>query len=174
MLIHPYTPIWADHFSQISALLSAEAGEHLLAIHHIGSTAVPGLAAKPIIDIDMEYPPETALEPIINAMERLGYYHNGDQGIPNREVFKRRPTQTPHPVLDTIPHHLYACPSNSTELDRHLRFRDRLRSDDETRIAYEQIKREIADLASQDRKAYATIKEQRARAFVVAALKHEG
>jgi len=127
MLIHPYDPAWANHFRQISETLNAAAGDHLLAIHHIGSTAVPGLAAKPIIDVDMEYEAGTDADLIVSALERLGYYHNGDQGIPGREVFKRQPTDSPHPVLDRIPHHLYLCSSGNEELDRHLRFRDALR-----------------------------------------------
>ncbi len=170
MLISSYNPAWPEHFEQISTLLFHEAGDHLVTIHHIGSTAVPGLAAKPIIDIDMERPVGAELKPIISAMEQLGYYHNGDQGIPGREVFKRRPSASPHPVLDLIPHHLYLCASDSKELSRHLRFRDRLRSDEAARTTYAQIKREIAALARQERKAYAQIKQEKARAFVESVL----
>jgi len=108
MLLHPYNPIWPDHFRQISEVLDAAAGGHFLTIHHIGSTAVPGLAAKPIIDIDVEYPENAPLEPVIEALAQIGYYHNGDQGIPGREVFKRVPSGA-HPILDNIQHHLYVC-----------------------------------------------------------------
>jgi GrpB-like predicted nucleotidyltransferase (UPF0157 family) len=166
MLLQPYNPNWADHFKQISAILHAAAGEHLLAIHHIGSTSVPDLAAKPIIDIDMEYPLEGTFGPIASVLENLGYYHNGDQGIPGREVFKRKPSDTPHPVLDAITHHLYLCRTDSRELRRHLRFRDGLRSDEAIRTAYENIKREVAVIAGQERKAYAEIKQARSQELV--------
>lgn len=166
MLLQPYNPTWPDHFKQISAILHKAAGEHLSAIHHIGSTAVPGLAAKPIIDIDMEYPLEGAFEPIVSALENIGYYHNGDQDIPGREVFKRQLSAWPHPVLDAIPHHLYVCRSDSRELHRHLRFRDRLRSDEAVRTAYENIKHEVAILSGQERKAYAEIKQIRSQELV--------
>lgn len=170
MLLHPYNPTWPDHFRQVAAVLNEVVGDHLLAIHHIGSTAVPGLTAKPIIDIDMEYPPEGKLDQITAALETLGYDHNGDQGIPGREVFRRKPSATPHPVLDAVAHHLYACPSGSTELSRHLRFRNGLRADEKARTAYESIKREVAVLAGQERKAYARIKQVRLYGFVESVL----
>ncbi|TXF88206.1 GrpB family protein [Neolewinella aurantiaca] len=171
MLLHPYNPTWPDHFRQIADILTAAAGDHLVTIHHIGSTAVPGLAAKPIIDIDIEFSGEEKLQLIIAALGQAGYYHNGDQGIPGREVFRRRTDVSFHTVLDTIPHHLYACSSDNAELHRHLRFRDSLRSDEKARATYENIKQEIATLAGQERKAYARIKEERARGFIEAVLK---
>jgi GrpB-like predicted nucleotidyltransferase (UPF0157 family) len=171
MLIHPYHPDWPEHFAQIASILNEAVGDHLVAIHHIGSTAVPGLAAKPIVDIDMEYPVGGALAPITSALEKLGYYHNGDQGIPGREVFKRESGTSAYPVLDAIPHHLYLCASDNEELSRHLRFRDGLRSDKAARTAYEQIKREVAALAGEERKAYAEVKEKRARDLVESVLR---
>lgn len=169
MLLHPHNPTWADHFRQISEVLATAAGDYILAIHHIGSTAIPGLAAKPIIDIDVEVAAGAPLYPIIAALDELGYYHNGDQGIPGREVFKRLPAGT-HPVLDAINHHLYVCAADNPELRRHLLFRDRLRLDEEARASYERIKLETAELTGQEHKAYAELKQERARAFVASVL----
>jgi len=69
MLLLPYNPAWPNHFKQIASILQAAVGNHLLTIHHIGSTAVPGLAAKPIIDIDMEYPLEGELKAITATLK---------------------------------------------------------------------------------------------------------
>ncbi|MFT4687698.1 MAG: GrpB-like predicted nucleotidyltransferase (UPF0157 family) [Neolewinella sp.] len=171
MLLLPYNPAWPNHFKQIASILQAAVGNHLLTIHHIGSTAVPGLAAKPIIDINMEYPPEGELKAITATLKNLGYHHNGDQGIPGREVFKRKPTDALHPVLDAIPHHLYACPSDSTELNRHIQFRNGLRSDEKARIAYENIKQEVATLVRQKRKAYAEIKQVQSHELIESVLR---
>lgn len=166
MLILPYSPDWESQFRQIRDLLTTALGSAHLRIEHIGSTAVPGLAAKPIIDIDIVYSRDAPLSPISDALSTLGYFHNGDQGLPGREVFKRRKPAAGHPVLDHIQHHLYACPEGSPELSRHLLFRDYLRTNEEAREEYAQLKAAIAIAAEQDRKRYASLKEERAREFV--------
>ena len=170
MLIQDYDTNWPKAFTQLATVLGEAAGAYLIAIEHIGSTAVPGLAAKPIIDIDLVYPTTGDFAALKAALENSGYYHNGDQGIAGREVFKRRAAATPHPVLDTIAHHLYACPVGNEELRRHLAFRDQLRLHPKAREEYARLKREIAAEAGEERKAYAEIKEVRAREFIVAVL----
>lgn len=170
MLIQEYRQHWAVDFLAIKTVISAVLRHKSVTIEHIGSTAVPGLAAKPIIDIDLviRHPEEFA--PIKSKLEALGYYHNGDQGIPDREVFKRRAADLKHPVLDVIPHHLYVCPFDSEELQRHLLFRDYLIKNPAARRQYADLKFEIAKIAGQDRKLYAKLKETRAREFILAGL----
>jgi len=170
MLILPYSPDWESQFLRIRELLATALGTTHLRIEHIGSTAVPGLAAKPIIDIDIVHAKDASFQPIIDALASLGYFHNGDQGIPGREVFKRRKPSAGHPVLDQLQHHLYACPEDSPELNRHLHFRDYLRINQAARNEYSQLKSDIAAAAGQDRKQYAILKETRARDFVEACL----
>lgn len=166
MLIQDYTPNWPQAFTQLATALNEAAGDHLTAVEHVGSTAVPGLAAKPIIDIDMVYPIGGDFNALKTVMETIGYYHNGDQGIPGREVFKRRPEAAHHPVFDSVAHHLYVCREDNEELRRHLAFRDFLRTHPETLAEYQSLKREIARLAEEERGAYAEIKEVRARGFI--------
>ena len=167
MLIQEYQEEWPEKFEAIrQTLLNALAGL-AIEIEHIGSTAVPGLAAKAIIDMDIIYDPSVTLEEIIARLSSLDYYHNGDQGIPGREAFKRQKNSNTHHILDHIPHHLYACPKDSPELKRHLLFRDYLRSNAQARQQYQAIKLEIAAATNQDRKAYATLKESYARAFIL-------
>ncbi len=88
-LLHPYTDAWPRSFALIAETLRAAIGAPDLQIHHIGSTAVPGLPAKPIIDIDVVLPEHMDLTTLAAHLARIGYTHHGDQGIPAREVFKR-------------------------------------------------------------------------------------
>ena len=98
-------------------------------------------------------------------MESLGYYHAGDQGIKDREVFKRALKPHPDAILDQISHHLYVCPFESIEWRRHVFFRNYLRTNPSMAEDYQRLKIAIAEAASQDRKQYALLKETRAIAF---------
>lgn len=164
-LIQPYQTKWAEDFQLLAEHLQAALADLPIRIEHVGSTSVVGLAAKPIIDIDIVFAQAISFDAIRTKLEATGYYHNGNQGIIDREVFKRLDTVA-HPVFDSIVHHLYVCPENSVELDRHLRFRDALKASAAARNAYEQIKLELAALAGQDRKLYAEMKEAHATALI--------
>lgn len=166
MLIQPYDPKWPKDFLAIKQILQAGLPHHQLVVEHIGSTAIPGLPAKPIIDIDIIYQHTAEFEHITEALLRLNYYHNGDQGLVGREVFKRTTPSSKHPVLDTIKHHLYVCPANSIPLKEHLLFRNYLRQHNWAREAYAQLKHEIATSSNQSKKAYAKLKEHAAKPFV--------
>lgn len=174
LLIQAYNPQWAADFQAIQKILRAAFVDLPVSIEHIGSTAVPGLAAKPIIDIDIVMQEHTAFETIKDRLATIGYKHHGNQGIPGREVFKIDPTTSAQEVLDSIAHHLYVCPANSEELQRHLRFRDYLLAHEAARIQYEQLKYAIAEEAGQDRKEYAALKELKATAFINTILEKAG
>lgn len=165
MLLQDYQDEWPAQFQQIRGILQEVLAAHCQSIEHIGSTSVPGLAAKPIIDIDIVYQYPNDFAGIKPALEKLAYYHNGNQGIKDREVFKRN-KGAEHPILDQIPHHLYACPSTSEELNRHLLFRDYLRKNPAASAQYQQLKYQIAAEARQDRKLYAQLKEKQARSMI--------
>lgn len=166
MVIQAYREHWAADFSKIKEVIKQALGGIDVEIEHIGSTSIRDLAAKPIIDIDISYTPNVKFEQIRQGLERLAYVHRGDQGIVNRDVFKRQEGKKKHEILDTIKHHLYVCPSHSEELQRHLAFRNYLKEHPTERKEYEKLKYEIAELADQDRKAYAQIKEIKAKAFI--------
>jgi GrpB-like predicted nucleotidyltransferase (UPF0157 family) len=174
MLIQEYNPQWSAGFHAIQKLLTAALVDLPVSIEHIGSTAIPGLAAKPIIDIDIVLQEYTAWDTIKNRLVTIGYRHHGNQGIPGREVFKRAAAAAEQEVLDSIAHHLYVCPANSEELQRHLRFRDYLRTHEDARIQYEQLKYVIAEEAGQDRKQYAALKEIKATPFINSILEKAG
>lgn len=168
MLIQEYRESWIEDFKAIKSVIN-DALMNLnisISIEHIGSTAVPKLAAKPIIDIDIIFENNVPFESVKKGLEKIGYYHNGNQGIANREVFKRKNGCSKHQILDTITHHLYVCPVDSEELQRHITFRNYLIVNESARTEYQQLKYEIAAAANQDKKQYAALKEVKARTFI--------
>jgi GrpB-like predicted nucleotidyltransferase (UPF0157 family) len=169
MILSPYNPTWAAEFTALRAVYTTALRDLVVAIEHIGSTAVPGLAAKPILDIDLVMPNYSVFPRIVAVLDELGYTHNGDQGISQREAFKPKDgiaaPATPSPRR-WMQHHLYVCPIDGDELRRHIRFRDVLRTRPDLRLEYETIKRAIEAKSNGERSAYAKIKEVDCRAFV--------
>lgn len=121
VVVLPYDEKWKQDFEDIKNELMKVLATFVNAIEHVGSTSVEGLAAKPIIDIDVVVKPND-VKRAIAALESIGYLHEGDLGIEGREAFSYEEKEH----LQT--HHLYVCPEDSAELKRHLAFRDYLRS----------------------------------------------
>ena len=147
IIVLPYDEKWKQAFLDIKSELAAALGALALSIEHVGSTSVPGLAAKPIIDIDVVVR-KTNLEPAIKALATIGYEHEGNGGIEGREMFKYSGKEH---LMD---HHLYVCPEDSSELKRHVLFRDYLLSHPDAVQAYSQIKKEAAELYPHDIDSY--------------------
>lgn len=165
MILHKYSAEWIDLFLKIKSEIEASLIYFTCYIEHVGSTSVPNLDAKPIIDIDIVYTNKLNFQGIKSRLESLGYYHNGDQGIEGRDVFKRTAKRF-NPILDTIKHHLYVCPSDSSALERHIFSRNYLRENDWARIKYQQMKYDLAEMARQNRKVYADLKELHVNEFI--------
>ena len=151
-----YDPAWPETFAGISQVVAAALGPLALRIEHVGSTAVPGLSAKPIIDLDVVTESPDVLPPVVEALNTLGYAHEGDGGIPSREAFRREGGTVPADGSGrTWPaHHLYVCPRDSEELRRHLRFRDHLRGHPDAASRYDALKRDLARRYANDIDAY--------------------
>jgi GrpB-like predicted nucleotidyltransferase (UPF0157 family) len=145
-----YDPRWPATFEQLSGQISAALGALAMRVEHIGSTAVPGLAAKPIIDLDVVIGSRADLPAVIAKLRPLGYWPQGDLGVPGREAFNNPPGAPPH--------HLYVCAADNTELARHLAFRDFMRTHPETARAYGELKRSLASRFRNDRDAYTEAK----------------
>jgi GrpB-like predicted nucleotidyltransferase (UPF0157 family) len=141
-----YDSDWPGIFEVLRARLVAAVGDLVVTVEHVGSTAVPGLVAKPIIDLDLVIPSSDDIPEAIARLAALGYAHRGDLGIAGREAFS--------PPSGSPKHHLYACPTDSEELRRHLLFRDALRSDPRTAADYEAVKKAAALRFRDDRVAY--------------------
>lgn len=144
----PYDPRWQQDFEAIRLELAAALGSLALRIEHVGSTSVEGLPAKPIIDIDVVISDDIPLEDVVRALAGIGYLHEGNLGIPEREAF--RYGCKPH----LQKHHLYVCRESSPELHRHITFRDYLRSHPEAAGEYGTVKLEAARLYPADIEGY--------------------
>jgi GrpB-like predicted nucleotidyltransferase (UPF0157 family) len=115
------------------------------AIEHIG-TSVPGLAAKPIIDLNVLVASAAYLPETIRRLATLGYEHEGDLGIAGRKAFRSPPS--------LFAHHLYVCPPNYEEFRRHILLRNYLRSHPAGVSAYNNLKWELFARFANDRAAY--------------------
>jgi len=149
-LVQPYDPEWPSHFQQIKAFLKPGVGDVNCAIEHVGSTAIPGMMAKPIIDIDVVITPGT-FPTVKRRLEVLGYVHQGDLGLPKREAFDLVDGEAKARLPE---HHLYVCEDGAYELRKHLAFRDFMRQNPEWRERLNRLKRELCMKYNNDRQAY--------------------
>jgi GrpB-like predicted nucleotidyltransferase (UPF0157 family) len=145
-----YDPRWPATFERIRTPIAAALGALAVRIEHVGSTSVPGLAAKPIIDLDVVIASRADLPAVIARLGPLGYRPQGDLGIPGRESFNNPPGLPEH--------HLYVCVADNAELARHLAFRDYLRGHPEAVRGYASLKRSLAIRFRNDRDAYTEAK----------------
>lgn len=152
VIVLPYDEAWKDDFEKIRAELADALGDLALRIEHVGSTSVPGLSAKPVIDIDVVIKDNTVLNDAVAALAKIGYFHEGDLGIKGREAFGYEGKE------HLKKHHLYVCPEDSPELKRHITFRDYLRSHPEAVREYGRIKEEGAALFPEDIDKYMNYK----------------
>ncbi len=155
VIIVDYDPAWPARFEEVRRQLARALGDVALRIEHVGSTSVPGLAAKPILDIDVVIESAQQLAVAVARLAALGYEHQGDRGVVGREAFRPREATSPR---TWPPHHLYVCARDSSELRRHLAFRDWLRGHVEDRRRYAALKRELARRYRDDRDAYSEAK----------------
>ena len=152
IIIVDYDPQWPEMFMELRARIATVLGDLAAAIEHVGSTAVPGLAAKPVIDIDVLLSSSDGLPQAIERLASLGYAHRGDLGVAGRDAF-RQPFGQPA-------HHLYVCPPDSIEYRRHIEFRDHLRAYPESARRYVELKRNLAAEFGNDRERYNTGKTE--------------
>lgn len=138
VIVEDYNPQWEQEFIKIKKEIESCLGPLALSIEHVGSTSVKGLAAKPIIDLDVVINDQSLLNDVIQRLGSIGYIYEGNLGIEGREAFKYK--SKPH----LMTHHLYVCPKDSKELYRHITFRNYLRNHPEARKAYSKIKKEAA------------------------------
>lgn len=145
--IAEYDASWPERFDDERALLVEALGDAVVGgIHHVGSTAVPGLASKPIIDILVGVRDLAAARGCIPVVEQLGYLYAPYRADEMAWFCK------PHPEART--HHLHLVPAGSARYRNELAFRDRLRTDPADAAAYEALKRDLAERFGTDREAY--------------------
>ena len=156
VIIRDYDPRWGAEFNQLRKIYYQELGDFLISVEHVGSTAVPGLAAKPIIDIDLVISSYDSFQLLKARLMALGYFHQCDLGIEDREAFGRKHNRVPITEQKRVwlEHHLYVCPKESQELKRHLAFRDYLCRNDEESVRYGELKKSLAIKYRNHREAY--------------------
>ena len=146
IVVIDYDPVWPAVFEELRARAWNAVSDVAVSIEHVGSTAVPGLAAKPIIDISVVVPSLAQVFMAVDRLAKVGYVHRGDLGIEGREAF-----HSP----DGLPaHHLYVCLRDTPALANHLAVRDYLRAHPEVATTYGELKKQLAKRFGNDIDGY--------------------
>ncbi len=155
-LIVPYNPEWKPEFERLSAVLRASLKDFEINIQHVGSTSVPGLHAKPILDIDIIIHDKSSLDHISRILVNVGYIGKGDQGVPGRFAFRQSSPKTPvgTDVEKWQEHHLYVCFLDSLALKNHIIFRDSLLRNSELVKEYSRLKLDLVNQKGMTREQY--------------------
>ncbi|MDX2039704.1 MAG: GrpB family protein [Acidobacteriota bacterium] len=157
--LSPYEPDWPLLFDAERERLCAVLGKRILEVQHIGSTAIPQMPAKPILDIGVAVGNFEDAACCIPLLEALGYSYKGENGIPRRHYFVKGDPRT---------HHLHMLEVASEEWKNHLLFRDYLRGNPEAAQTYADLKQTLAARFAADREAYQTGKDS----FIQTILRH--
>lgn len=155
--IVPYDPNWPEKYCAEVKMVADVLGTNLTSAHHIGSTAIPGLAAKPTIDILLVVQNLDNLDACNNEMEALGYQPKGEHGIPGRRYFQKLAGEV-HLI------HIHAFQIGHPEIYRYLNFRDYTIAHPETAEAYQSLKQKLAVLFTDRPADYTAGKEAFIRA----------
>lgn len=158
-----HDPSWPEEFKREAALLKDILKDELTAIHHIGSTAVPGLKAKPVIDIMPVVKDIGKIDAFRGAFENAGYEYMGEFGIPGRRFLKKGGRHRTHNV------HIFGAGSES-EIRRHLAVRDYLKTHPREAAKYGALKEKLAALYPEDIDGYCDGKDAFVKALEKKAL----
>jgi GrpB-like predicted nucleotidyltransferase (UPF0157 family) len=151
--VAPYSAEWPHQFSIVAQQLHAVFAGRVVQIEHIGSTAVPGLCAKPVIDVLLGAPSLNDIEAVIPqlAAEGYAYVNKYETELPMRRYFVK-------PQVQMLRVHLHAVCAGSVFWNEQLAFRDALRASTQLRDAYGDLKRRLARTHEQDKAAYTAAK----------------
>jgi GrpB-like predicted nucleotidyltransferase (UPF0157 family) len=144
-----YDARWPGLFAAEEQRIRACCGALPLKLEHIGSTSVPGLCAKPVLDILAGRPRDAAISEYVTALGHAGYVHRGERGVPGREFFRRG---------DPRAYHVHLVKEGGPLWREYLAFRDYLRAHDQAARRFANVKRGLAARFSTDREAYITAK----------------
>lgn len=144
--IEEYNIKWESEFNKLQTLINDVMEDSILSIEHVGSTSIKGLAAKPVLDIDIVIEDYGFFPKVVTKLEVIGYYHQAEWSYKGREAFGRKDAFVPWSEESTVwmEHHLYVCDKNSEELRKHIAFRDYLREHDDVAVEYGRLKEELA------------------------------
>lgn len=149
VVLAPHNSAWGEQFKELAKKMKAVCGDRLVAIHHIGSTSVPGLAAKPLIDMMPELHHHDDGPGLAPLLEPLGFVYFGAYGIDGRHFFRRK---------GEVDVNVHMFETGHIEIERHVVFRDALRSDAALLAAYQSLKEDLASRFPNDVDSYARSK----------------
>jgi GrpB-like predicted nucleotidyltransferase (UPF0157 family) len=141
-----YSPTWAEEFLLERSRIVSALGDRLLGIEHVGSTAIPGICAKPIIDVACGVVSLEAVDALVAPMAGIGYDFPGDVGIVGERIFGRG--------AEIRTHLVHVVRYGGTEWRNYLSFRDALRADPELAHQYDELKSSLAAKYPEDRASY--------------------
>jgi GrpB-like predicted nucleotidyltransferase (UPF0157 family) len=156
--IDDYDARWPELYREEALLIATAIGDDLIAIEHVGSTAVPEMPAKPIIDILAALTTWARFDDVVTNLRELGYVYTAESEAddPNRRVFRKGPTDMS--LLRT--HHLHITDPESLYWRRIIAFRDQLRSDPADAATYVQLKKELVAEFALDSRSYTAGKQE--------------
>ena len=149
IVLVPHDPSCPAQFAAARAEMMAACNGLMLEVHHVGSTSIAGIIAKPVIDMMPILARHEDGLACIAPMQALGYVYRGERGIAGRHLFVRGNPRS---------HNVHAFAAGNPEVERHLLFRDYLRAHPDERDAYAALKRSLAEKFGDDRREYAEAK----------------
>ena len=149
VFLSPWSEEWEKEFLLEKEKIQKEINKYIVDVHHIGSTSVKYLSAKPIIDIAIETREFSDGELCIKGLKELGYSYRGTNILPDRYYFNKGEPRT---------HQIHLYQSGSKYLEEQLKFRDYLRNNDATRIEYEELKQKLSVANKNNKHKYANEK----------------
>ena len=164
IVVTAYNPEWPNMFEMEAEKIRQILGPNCVSIFHIGSTSVPGLAAKPVIDIMPVVHSLERVDAAAEEFEKIGYEYLGEFGIPGRRYLRKGGDERTHQI------HIFQ-ETDQKNIRRHLAVRDYLRDHEESRRAYAKLKRELARKYPYDIEGYCDGKEEFVRELEEIALK---
>ncbi len=164
IILTPHNPNWVQQYEIEAAAITAVLGDNLINIHHVGSTAIPDIQAKPIIDMMPVVWDIEQVDALNEAMAKLGYTAKGENGIPGRRYFQKGVNHADHT------HHIHVFQIGHSDVARHLLFRDYMRAYPDQAQAYNQLKADLAETFRDDPAGYTNAKSDFIQAADQAAL----
>lgn len=166
VIVTKYNPAWPQMFENEAKIIKEILGENCIAIHHIGSTSIVGLDAKPIIDIMPVVESLDAVDAVASEFEKIGYVYMGEYGITGRRYLYKGANEHTH--------HIHIFSKNDNEnITRHLAFRDYLNKHDDEKEAYANLKKELAKKYPNDIEGYCDGKDAFVKKYQAEALKYQ-
>jgi GrpB-like predicted nucleotidyltransferase (UPF0157 family) len=144
-----YDARWPQLFAAEQQRIRAECGTLALRLEHVGGTSIPGMCAKPVLDMAAGRPRDTSIQDYVAALEQAGYEHRGEQGVPGRHFFCRGVPRA---------YHLHLVEEDGPLWRDYIAFRDHLRAHPEAAREFADLKRVLAARFSRDREAYMNAK----------------